>query len=157
MRYLAFTLILFVLSGCSPKEEFRRIVNNDSIYTNAISYTKKATLKQKGETEVILTATYINELYPYSFNDGEYFFVGVYAQNGDNTLNTQYFLTLLDADPLSIEKADPVQFKNLPLLNQWTTYYLVKFEKIENIDLNLRFGNETLGYETFTIVKDRSL
>lgn len=143
------------MQGCSPKKEFRSILKNDTLYTNAMAYTKKATLKQNDETIVTLTATYLNKLYPSVYNDAEYLFVGVHVLNGENALNKEFVLYLEEFLPTLVQTANLQEFRNLPLQNSWSTYYVVGFAPLEKSDLTFRFGNETLGYTHFTIVKDR--
>jgi hypothetical protein len=155
VKYLFLFIAVLLLQGCSPKEEFRAILKNDTLYTNAMAYTKKATLKEGDETVVTLTATYLNKLYPSVYNDAEYLFVGIHVLKDENELNKEYILYLEEFLPTDVKTANLREFRNLPLQNSWSSYYVVSFTTLEKSDLTFRFGNETLGYTHFTIVKDR--
>jgi len=146
------------------------LINDDRIYTKAIGYTKSATLRQNGTSVAVATFIYINQLYKDLYTDGEYFLVGLDLE-GENTLSHDGVRLLLYnpqslqfhpnekrnffAAPIEITLVEKDQFKELPLRNSWSSYYLVKFEKREANTLKLRFGNENLGYQDFTIIKDR--
>jgi|GEM_PF-3556254 len=153
------------------KQDFQTLINDDRIYTKAIGYTKSVTLKQNGTSVAVATFIYINQLYKDLYTDGEYFFVGLDLE-GDNVLRHDGVQLLLYnpqslqfgfdekrvdfyAAPIEITLIEKDQFKELPLRNNWSSYYLVKFEKREANTLKLRFGNRNLGYQDFTIIKDR--
>jgi len=153
------------------KQDFQTLINDDRTYTKAIGYTKSATLRQNGTSVAVATFIYINQLYKDLYTDGEYFLVGLDFE-GENTLSHDGVQLLLYnpqsfqfqpnekrmdfyAAPIEVTVVEKDQFIELPLRNSWSSYYLVKFEKREVNTLKLRFGNENLGYQDFTIIKDR--
>lgn len=169
MKYFLPLLLIAFFLGCSSKEQFRALVNNDTLYTNAIAYTKKATIEKDNQTVAYMTITYLNQLYPLTYSDKEYFLVGINIENAPNVLNDTFFLYLLENEydqtlkqtitlnttPATIEKANLNEFVNMPLQNRWSSYYLVSFNKNDSTDLKMQFGNETLGFKHFTIIKNR--
>ncbi len=157
MRALCISGAIVLLGGCSQKEEFRNLLNRDSVYTNSIVYTKKMQLKDEHNlTVAVATATYLNPLYPERFNDGEYFFVGLFMQEGPNRLQEGGVELLLgNRSAVSMEEAQEELLKRLPLVNGWSSYYVIGFAPVESNTVKLRFGSESLGYESVDIRKSR--
>ena len=166
-------LSLFLIVGCSTKQDecderdksdFEQLFTKDEIYHNSLVNTQKAQLMASFETKALLTATYLNPVFETrnckkrfmnTMQDGEYFFVGVYIANSEkNEFNTKgYSLTLNGLEPIDVkmlEKDDPLRYE-MPMVDNWSTYYKVKFRKSPNNDFKLifennRFGKDVLNY-----------
>ena len=168
---LFFAFLLF-FTGCSQKQNFQTLINEDRVYTHAVGYTKKAVLQKDGISIAVATITYLNSLYGDRFSDGEYFFVGLQLEDGENILSQEVAMLYLDnpqslqfsahkrvddfyAKPTQVIPVEKDQFLELPLRNSWSDYYIVKFEKTDPNILRVRFGSDLLGFEHLVIIKDR--
>lgn len=165
---------LFLL-GCSAKKEecdirdksdFGQLFTKDEVYHTSLVNTQKAQLIASFETKALLTATYLNPVFSERncrkrFNNGmsdaEYFFVGVYiADSEKNEFNTKgYSLTLNGLQPIEIielEKNDPLRYE-MPMVDNWSTYYKVKFKKTLKKDFTLIFENDRFGKDLLNYSK----
>ena len=164
-----------VIAGCSAKKEecevreksdFGQLFTKDDIYHNSLVNTQKAQLIASFETKALLTATYLNPVFEErdckkrftnKMQDGEYFFVGVYIQNSEkHAFNTKgYSLTLDGLEPIDIqelEKNDPLRYE-MPMVDNWSTYYKVKFKKSPKNDFALIFENDRFGKDILNYSK----
>jgi len=172
---LLLTSALLIL-GCSAKEEecnirdksdFGQLFTRDEIYHTSLVNTQKAQLIASFETKALLTATYLNPVFGEmthcqkrftdSISDGEYFFVGVYiADSEKHEFNTKgYSLTLNGLQPIEIkelEKNDPLRYE-MPMVDNWSTYYKVKFKKSLQRDFTLIFENDRFGKDVLNYSK----
>ncbi len=168
-------LVLFIV-GCSAKKEecdlrdksdFGQLFTKDHIYHNSLVNTQKAQLMASFETKALLTATYLNPVFEdrkckkrftESMSDGEYFFVGVYIDNSEtNEFNTKgYSLTLNGLPPIEIKKLDkddPLRYE-MPMVDNWSTYYKVKFQKSPKKNFTLIFENDRFGRDILHYSKE---
>ena len=158
---------VLILGGCSIKENsnIAQLFKKDDIYHISLMNTKKAQLIASLETKALLTATYLNPVLEYiesgeasdSARNEEYFFIGVYITDSeDHEFNTKgYLLKLNGKKPMGIqklEKDDPLRYQ-MPMINNWSTYYKVKFSKVEGNELKLTFENDRFGMDTLTYSK----
>jgi len=158
--------ILFVITGCSIREEsnIAQLFKKDDIYHISLLNTQKAQLIASLETKALMTVTYLNPVYAHancknyqmSIENGEYFFVGVYINNSKTHHfdNKGYSLTLNGVNPMEVkelDKDDPLRYE-MPMVDNWSTYYRVKFppsnmKKFSLIFESDRFGKDTLEFE----------
>ena len=158
--------ILLTVTGCNIKEDsnIAQLFKKDDIYHISLLNTQKAQLIASLETKALLTATYLNPVYAHSncknyripIENGEYFFVGVYINNSKTHHfdNKGYSLTLDGAKPIEIkelDKDDPLKYE-MPMVDNWSTYYRVKFPRNSIKKFNLifesdRFGKDVLEFE----------
>ena len=167
------TLLLIV--GCSAKKEecevreqsdFGQLFTKDEIYHTSLVNTHKAQLMASFETKALLTATYLNPVFERrncrkrfknNMEDAEYFFVGVYITNSEkHAFNTRgYALTLNGLKPIEIkelDRNDPLRYE-MPMVDNWSTYYKVKFKKSSKKDLILIFENDRFGKDILNYSK----
>ncbi|GHV07793.1 hypothetical protein AGMMS50229_15180 [Campylobacterota bacterium] len=127
-------LIVALLAGCSGRSAFFDFTGSTA-YAQALPYTKRGEISDRFDSKALITASYLNMIYPQKYTEeAEYFFVGLYIANdyakdkaGIN--NPQYSLTLNGAKYLSakeIDKNDEL-VKLMPMVNRWSRYYLVTF------------------------------
>jgi len=164
---------LLLVVGCSAKKEecdvreksdFGQLFTKDEIYHTALINTQKAQLMASFETKALLTATYLNPVFERrnckkrfknNMEDAEYFFVGVYIENSKtHRFNTKgYSLTLNGLKPIEVkelDKDDALRYE-MPMVDNWSHYYKVKFKKspINKFTLifeNDRFGKDIMNY-----------
>ncbi len=164
-----------LLVGCSQKEgnchlneksNFEQLFTKDEIYHKALVNTQKAQLMASFETKALLTATYLNPVFEYrkckkrfknDMRDAEYFFIGVFISNSEkHEFNTKgYSLTLNGLKPLEIKKLDkndPLRYE-MPMVDNWSTYYKVKFKKTSKNNFSLIFGNDRFGKDYLNFSK----
>ena len=164
------TLLLtsaLILGGCTIKENsnISQLFKKDDIYHISLQNTKKAQLIASLETKALLTATYLNPVYSnencknlcMTVDDAEYFFVGVYITDSEkNEFNNKgYSLTLNGAKPIEIkklEKDDSLRYQ-MPMVNNWNSYYKVKFPIVEGNELHLTFENDRFGKDVLEYSK----
>jgi hypothetical protein len=174
------TLVLFsalVMLGCSAKKDecgvressdFSQLFTKDEIYDKSLKNTHKAQLMASFETKALLTATYLNPVFAQrnckkrfknQMKDGEYFFIGVFITNSEQSeFNKKgYFLTLNGHLPIDIkllDENDPLRYE-MPMMNNWSTYYKVKFPTVKQDELKLVFKNNRFGKDILTYKKEK--
>ena len=90
--------------------------------------------------------------------DGEYFFIGVFITNSEQSeFNKKgYQLTLnghLPVDIKLLDENDPLRYE-MPMMNNWSTYYKVKFPTVKKEELNLVFENNRFGKDILEYKKE---
>ena len=173
-KVLLLASVLVVL-GCSQKKEgcglqdksdFEQLFTRDEVYHTALNNTQKAQLMASFETKALLTATYLNPVFEHrscrkrfknELKNGEYFFVGVYITNSEkHEFNTKgYSLRLDGLEPLEVKKLDkndPLRYE-MPMVDNWSTYYKVKFKKTNKNNFHLIFENDRFGRDILTYSK----
>jgi len=166
---------LLLIAGCSAKKEeckiretsdFGQLFTKDEIYHTSLINTHKAQLMASFETKALLTATYLNPVFERrdcrrrlknNTEDAEYFFVGVYITNSEkHEFNTRgYSLTLNGFAPIEVKKLDkndPLRYE-MPMVDNWSTYYKVKFRKSPKKNLTLIFENDRFGKDILNYSK----
>jgi len=172
---LLFASTLLIL-GCSTKSndcdgqkttDFGQLFTKDDIYHTSLVNTQKAQLIASLETKALLTATYLNPVFSTkackkdfieSMDDGEYFFVGVYITDSEkHEFDTKgYSLTLNGLKPIKVtklEKNDPLRYE-MPMVDNWSTYYKVKFKKSPKNNFSLIFENDRFGKDILNYSKE---
>ena len=173
-KLLLLTSVL-LFAGCASKKEechvreksdFGQLFTKDDIYHKSLVNTQKAQLMASFETKALLTATYLNPVFEErnckkrfinKMQDGEYFFIGIYIANSEkHEFNTRgYSLTLNGLQPIEInelERDDPLRYE-MPMVDNWSTYYKVKFKKVSTNDFSLIFGNDRFGKDILNYSK----
>jgi len=148
-KILVGLVALLLLGGCAKKE--LKIFSVDKPYAEALRWTKKGDIAISLENKALIIATYLNPLRKKW--DKEYFFVRVYIDNDFDDpkkaglYHPGYYLKLNDSEPLEIKELDfeSELAKTMPFVQKWYHIYLVTFEKTENKELKLRFGNKDYG------------
>jgi hypothetical protein len=165
-----FLLSLLLTTGCSMIEKnsnnFSQLFTKDDIYHISLINTHKAQLIASLETKALLTATYLNPVYTHEncknfcmdVSGGEYFFVGVFISNSKSHRFDQkgYSLTLDGMKPLEVkelDKDDPLRYE-MPMVDNWSTYYKVKFPKIDKEEFALIFENDRFGKDELYFSKN---
>jgi hypothetical protein len=168
-------LSTLIMIGCSTKQDecgakehsnFAQLFTKDEIYDKSLKNTHKAQLMASFETKALLTATYLNPVFNSrackqrfhnEMKDAEYFFVGVFITNSKSSeFNTKgYQLTLNGQKPIDIQllsKDDPLRYE-MPMMNNWSTYYKVKFPIVKGSKLKLIFENDRFGKDLLSYSK----
>ena len=151
--------ILLILTACSTKnrENISQLFKKDEIYHTSLINTQKGQLIASFETKALITATYLNPVFnnkscknfSIDISGGEYFFVGVFITNSKTSRFDEkgYSLTLNGKKPLEViklDKDDPLKYE-MPMVDNWSTYYKVKFPTIHTKKLKLVFESDRFG------------
>lgn len=152
MNFLIFLLTLVILNtGCSFNNGFSKfhMAKDQELSANSLQSSK---IKDKDEICGVLSAVYLNEVYPSIYNTNEYFLVYYYLKDSFN--NNKSVVLLNNEAPLKIEELESKnQFSTLiDANNEWTRYYLLSFKGGVNI-LNLKLKNENASSEELQYVK----
>jgi hypothetical protein len=130
---------LFFFNSCSDIYNFSY---QNSLSKKKLIKTQKAILYDQNQTDLILTATYIND-FEHKNNDTERFIISI---SSDKTwlYNRDFIITLNELQPLGFKKLSPDNpiLKLIPLKNQWKNYYLIEFDHIEDIKLFLSISDK---------------
>jgi len=146
---LILTTLMLIFDGCSHKNAFSNFEMTQKQELGASSL-QNSKVKEGERVDGIFSAIYLNEVYPKSFNQNEYFYVFYYLKNEENTS-----LKLNGLAPLKIKKLEKEnQFSHLvKVQNRWTQYYLVSFAQQEN-NISLVFENGQSFSDTLVYQKD---
>ncbi|MCK5853620.1 MAG: hypothetical protein KAG56_00275 [Sulfurovaceae bacterium] len=160
--------LIFLINACSEKDKsnISQLINKDDIYHVSLLNTQKAQLIASLETKALLTATYLNPVYTrencnhlcMEIEDGEYFFVGVFIRDSKthHFQDKGYSLTLNGAKPLEIkklEKDDSLRYE-MPMVDNWSTYYQVKYPTADLKNFNLLFSSDRFGTDKLSFLKE---
>ncbi|MCL9822449.1 hypothetical protein [Helicobacter colisuis] len=127
---LFFVVLLFF--GCEAKKSG---LIPEKLEESYIQATRKTELIAKGNTQVVVIATHLNEYdsQKYPRDEGEVFFLDIYEANGKrNILKNGYELILNNGvKPTKITQLKKRDLEGLILQNatQWGEYYRIEFPK----------------------------
>ena len=149
-----FTIILTFLalfSGCASKNAFEqfKMSEKQELSANALQRSK---IKYGENVNGIVSTIYLNFVSPKEYIDGEYFYIYAYLKNK----NYEFRFLLNDNEPISIQELPPVnKFTELTHIdNEWSKYYLVKFEKQQDDKLSFVFENGPYSSDILKFEKD---
>lgn len=143
MKNILIVLLVGVaLTGCGKSGYFG--FTSSTTYTNALEHTKRIETRDNFESRMLLSATYLNAIYPENYNKSEFFLIGIYISNDfkkelSGINNPNYKITLNDnhfSSAKELGKDDPL-LKKMPLINRWSTYYVVSFAEVNGSNLSL--------------------
>lgn len=148
-KTVVFTSILALsFTSCSSKDALSYFSKGEK-ENRAVLNTKKADIFVDKKIKMMMWATYLNDTNRQEEFKTESFIVSTYfieAQNHD-FLNKNYQITLNKKSPKNIKKINIKNSKYESYINHnpWAEYYLIEFEKNENIydfDLQLKKQKE---------------
>ena len=157
---LILSTLILIFSGCSHKNAFSNFEMTQKQELSASSL-QNSKVRAGERVDGIFSAIYLNEVYPESFKQNEYFYIFYYLKESEDRENshslneTNARVKLNGSLPLKVKELKREnQFSNLiEVQNKWTQYYLVSFEKQENT-LNLVFENGQSFSDTLVYQKD---
>ena len=154
MRVLFLSLAaLFLVVGCSKREDAIKIFSQDKPYVKALKRTKRGEIDISLEMKASIIATYLGD---------ERFFVRVYIDNDFEDENRSglfhpgYSLTLNSKAPIDIKPIhqDDSIVKRMPFVEPWYHLYIVTFPKVKGSLLKLEFANKEYGATALTFSKE---
>ncbi|KFL34887.1 MULTISPECIES: hypothetical protein [unclassified Sulfurospirillum] len=157
MRYIAMTLIVFLISGCASK-----LSENESEKTldYGMANSKKIEIKNSETSKTFVLITYLNPIqHELITQESEKFVVGTYKATGDGAFDkailSKFKVNGSDANlsitPLS---QDAPILKLISTSNAWTNYVLVQAPKTDEIKMEISFENDQSQRVSTTFRKD---
>ncbi|SFV68798.1 hypothetical protein MNB_SM-4-1084 [hydrothermal vent metagenome] len=149
-NFLIINIFLLFLSACSYDNAFSRF---DISPQRASSEENIVSSKIYSEKSIagIVSCLYLNTVNPEKYNDGEYFYIYLYAK--DNKASVSFTLNDMNASIIKELEADN-EFTVLTDSNaSWQKYYFLKFASEDtNLTLITQVGNSTS--DAIVFVKD---
>jgi len=162
MKYFILILIfMFLLSGCADKNAFSKFEMSPEQELSASSI-QSSKIKSSNKTIGVMSAIYLNKVYPNIYFNDEYFFVYLYLKNKKEMYNPT---ALKDIEmTLRLNGNLPVKIKKLPhankfsdliaTQNEWNDYYLVAFKKEQSKKLSLTLESDLFFSDFLIYQKD---
>jgi len=160
IKLLTTITILVFLTGCSSKNAFSSFDLSKEQELSVSSLLSSKIKSENGEINGVVSAIYLNEIYPESYHNNEYFFVYVYLKNNKQLSNPAEFddlelsLKLNNENAIKIKQlSNENRFSDLAFIkSDWNKYYLVAFEKQNKSKINLvlesgQFSSGQLSYQ----------
>ena len=145
IKILISLTILALLAGCSSKNAFTKFKMSKDQELSVSSLLSSKIKSKDGNIDGVVSAIYLNEIYPESYNNNEYFFVYLFLKNKKEMHDPKEFDKLELG--LRLNGKLPIKIKQLPHNNKfshltfiksdWNKYYIVAFEKQNKSSINL--------------------
>ncbi len=153
MRFSILVLIALVsFSGCAQKGTFD-MFKMDKAHERAVEQLRTGAIIESFETKALISAVYLNPIYPEQYSDGDYFVSALYFEHDNRDLKKWdlptrgYTLTLNGQKATLIEElkeADPRR-SLIPVQNNWNKYYFIRFNSVSEGTLSLLLENNQTG------------
>jgi len=148
--FFIFLIFSMFFSGCADKNAFARFHMSKEQELGADSILNSK-IKAGEEVAGIVSAIYLNQVFPEIYKDGEYFYVFIYLKN--EKASSHFLLNDLKAE--SVQKLQTSnKFTYLTSVEtKWNKYYLVKFPLQANI-LKFIFESDQSSSDPLVFEKD---
>lgn len=153
---------LLMFGGCAQRGAFD-MFKMDHAHERAIEQLRSGTIIQSFETAAIVSAVYLNPIYPDTYKEGEFFIGAFYfpkksldskkwdLQTHGYTLSmNQHAPTLME----ELKENDPRR-SLIPVQNKWNKYYLIRFDPVTEPSLTLLLENNQTGSVALSYPKAR--
>ncbi|MFA6144790.1 MAG: hypothetical protein WCW84_03915 [Sulfurimonas sp.] len=153
MRFSIIALCTIVgFSGCAQKGAFD-MFKMDEAHERSVEQLRTGAILESLETKALVSAIYLNPVYPQTYTDGEYFIGAFYFSKGLRNVKKWdietfgYSLTLNGKKATSIEElkeSDPKRAL-IPVQNNWNKYYFIRFDSVQEGNLTLVLESNQTG------------
>ncbi len=164
MKIVIVTLLVLFLTSCENKM-LNQLHNKQDFYAN-LQQTQKIILSDNNETKAMLSITYLHskEYLKYKSSKkqkekGERFIVGIFFEDTNSSLsmdlNNSYSIRLGRKYPKDIKELsinDDI-LKNIPMVNNWSKYYLVTFAHKSKKRFNFVLSHKDYGIKRIKFYK----
>jgi hypothetical protein len=145
--FFVFLVFAILFTGCANKNAFSRfnMSEKQELGADSISNSK---IKMGDKTRGVLSAAYLNKVFPETYGEDEYFYAYCYLKDKKAT---PYF-TLNGQKAISIQELPASnQFTHLTSVDaKWNKYYLIRFAKQGDIlKFSLESGQSSSGLLVF--------
>lgn len=153
MRFYVLGLIaLLTMSGCADKGAFD-LFTMDKAHERSIEQLRTGSIVLSLETKAIISALYLNPVYPERYKDSEFFIAAIYFENDMRSVKKRdfkdigYHLTLNGKEPVEIEelKETDIRRQLIPVRNTWNRFYLIRYKNFSEGALTLQLENNQTG------------
>lgn len=153
MRFSMLGLIaLLTMSGCADKGAFD-LFTMDKAHERSVEELRTGSIVLSLETKAIISAIYLNPVYPGEYKDGESFIAAIYFENDMRSVKKRdikdigYSLTLNGKEPIEIEelRETDVRRQLMPVRNTWNRFYLIRYKNFSEGALTLQLENNQTG------------
>jgi len=162
MKYILTILTFWILfTGCADKNAFSKFNMQPDQELSAASL-QGSKIKMGENVEGIVTAIYLNKVYPHRYNVNEYFYVYLYLKDekkmyDPNTLD-EIKLTMKLNGKLRV-KIKQLEAKNkfshlASVQSEWNKYFLVAFEKVDESEISLVLETDRSSSDALIYQKD---
>ena len=143
---------LLTMSGCADKGAFD-LFTMDKAHERSIEQLRTGSIVLSLETKAIISALYLNPVYPEQYKDGESFIAAIYFENDMRSVKKRdfkdigYSLRLNGKEPLEIEelRETDVRRQLMPVRNAWNRFYLIRYKNFSEGALALGLENNQTG------------
>jgi len=162
MKYILIILTFAIIfAGCAEKNAFTKFNMLPDQELSAASL-QSSKIKIDDKIDGIVSAIYLNKVYPDIYNKNEYFYVYLYLKDGKEMFNPN----TLDEIRLTMKLNNklPVKIKKLSYENkfshltsvhsQWRRYFLVAFEEEKESELSLVLESGQSSSDALVYQKD---
>ena len=157
--FLIFLYILLIFSGCADKNAFDKFNMQQDQELSADSL-QSSKIKNSDDIDGIVSAIYLNRIYPDIYSGHEYFYLYFYQKDkkemyDPNTQNEIELTIKLNSKlPIKVkELSSKNKFSHLTSTNsKWQRYFLIAFEKEDENELSLvlesgQSSSDVLSYQ----------
>lgn len=153
MRFSILSLIaLLTMSGCADKGAFD-LFKMDAAHERSVEELRTDSIVLSLETKAIISALYLNPVYPGKYKDGEYFIAAIYFENDIRSVKKRdindigYHLTLNGKEPVEMEELPEKDLRRnlIPVRNTWNRFYLIRYKTFSEGALTLQLENNQTG------------
>ncbi|MFA6187704.1 MAG: hypothetical protein WC680_00340 [Sulfuricurvum sp.] len=153
MRFSVLGLIaLLTMSGCADKGAFD-LFTMDKAHERSVEELRTGSIVLSLETKAIISALYLNPVYPEQYKDGEYFIAAIYFENDMRSVKKRnindigYHLRLNGQEPVEMEELAEKDLRRdlIPVRNTWNRFYLIRYKSFSEGTLTLGLENNQTG------------
>lgn len=150
---LPFLISSFFVYGCSHQNAFTKfeLLQQEEAALASIQSTQ---LTHESEVAGVASVVYLNEVDPQSYHTQEHFLLCIYLKKRKKIQDLD--ITLNNKKPLKIEEISATE--NVTRLsgtqNEWSSYYLVDFEKQNKKRLSLLLKDGDFSSQNIIFTKD---
>ncbi len=144
---------LLIFTACADKNAFTKF-NMLPKQELGISSLQSSKIKTEEHIDGIVSAIYLNEVYPDIYNGKEYFYIYLYLKERKDEI--KFTLKLNSKLPIKVEELpNKNKFSHLSSIEgKWQRYFLVSFEKESKSELSLVFKNGPSSSDKLIYQKD---
>jgi len=161
VRYGIGSLIcLFLLSGCGSNNQqlaLKEQIDQERTYYKNLQKSEKIQFYEGNVTKALFSATYLfRQISDSNDTREEKFVIGMFTDaESIDRLGGEYTVTLDGIKPTSIQLLDmhSEYLQEIPVMTEWSTYYLVTFPHISQKSFHLIFTSEKYGQKQMHFAK----
>jgi hypothetical protein len=143
---------LLTMSGCATPGAFD-LFKMDEAHERSVEQLRTGSIVLSLESKAIISAIYLNPVYPQQYKDGESFIAAIYFENDMRSVKKRdihdigYHLTLNGQEPIEIEELPEKDLRRelIPVRNTWNRFYLVRYKSFTEGVLALALENNQTG------------